>query len=273
MFDSVTGVPLDPTVAALYFDGGPHPNIHALFSHFAAVYFGNELGPTSVQWSSSRMTRCAGTCTLESGGGIVVRLSAPLLRLRPPDELFRTLLHEMIHAWIFCRGLHGVDGDHGPRFRAKVAQINAASGLSDLDPLCAPGGYRVDITHSMIAEVQSFQTHVWQCTSCGDVIRRATNRAPQLADCVVRSSGLAAATACRGAGGACRHHVHALTCGGNYVKIEEPERVVATRPRDAHGRTARLRGQPSLVQAWARAGTGRRLGGSEEAIVLSSDSE
>ena len=61
------------------------------------------------------MTRCAGTCSYQQAGagldaegkpfiahgGCVIRLSEPLLKLRPVKDLKETLLHEMIHAYIF----------------------------------------------------------------------------------------------------------------------------------------------------------------------------
>jgi hypothetical protein len=34
----------------------PHCDIHALFRHYARLYFHDALGPASVEWSSSRMT-------------------------------------------------------------------------------------------------------------------------------------------------------------------------------------------------------------------------
>ena len=37
------------------------------------------------------------------------------------------LLHEMIHALLFTNGQNRRDGDHGPRFRAKMHDINASS--------------------------------------------------------------------------------------------------------------------------------------------------
>lgn len=37
----------------------PHPDVHALFRHYDALYFDGELGACSVEWSSDRMTRCA----------------------------------------------------------------------------------------------------------------------------------------------------------------------------------------------------------------------
>ena len=38
-----------------------------------------------------------------------------------------TLLHEMIHAYLFTNGQHRRDGDHGPRFRAKMHEINSSA--------------------------------------------------------------------------------------------------------------------------------------------------
>lgn len=34
----------------------PHPDIHALFQHYAHIYFQDKLGACSVEWSSKRMT-------------------------------------------------------------------------------------------------------------------------------------------------------------------------------------------------------------------------
>lgn len=43
------------------------------------------------------MTLCAGVCSYDRAGFCSVRLSVPLLRLRPRADLVNTLLHEMIH--------------------------------------------------------------------------------------------------------------------------------------------------------------------------------
>ena len=47
------------------------------------------------------MTLCAGSCANTYGVSCVIKLSAPLLRFRTPNELKETLLHEMIHAFLF----------------------------------------------------------------------------------------------------------------------------------------------------------------------------
>ena len=91
-----------------------------------------------LEWST-RMTQCAGICYLDqaraSGRGLfcIVRLSQPLLKYRTLHELYETLLHELIHAWLFLtKNAHdrndGHDG-HGPDFKAKMNEINEMTGL------------------------------------------------------------------------------------------------------------------------------------------------
>lgn len=48
-----------------------------------------------------------------------------VLQFRPNIELKETLLHEMIHAWMFLCKIRD-QGDHGPRFQAKMHFINEA---------------------------------------------------------------------------------------------------------------------------------------------------
>ena len=45
-----------------------HADIHELYALYNALYFDGALGACSVQWSSPRMTLCAGTCEFERGG-------------------------------------------------------------------------------------------------------------------------------------------------------------------------------------------------------------
>ncbi|KAG1673031.1 SprT-like domain-containing protein Spartan [Nymphon striatum] len=75
----------------------PNPDIHALFLQFNEIFFWKKLTGVEVRWSP-RMTLCAGLCSYEGRGGLCsVRLSVPLLNLRPRSDLVNTLLHEMIH--------------------------------------------------------------------------------------------------------------------------------------------------------------------------------
>ena len=76
----------------------PCPNIHALFIEYNKKYFWNTLGSCIVEWSK-RMTICAGIFYLRGGG--TIRLSEQLLQYRPRKDLVETLLHEMIHAYLY----------------------------------------------------------------------------------------------------------------------------------------------------------------------------
>ena len=71
--------------------------------------------------------RCGGICYPQPGGGCIIRLSEPLLRLRPSWELKNTLIHEMIHAWLIGRGISEGNGGHGRQFNAKCQDINAST--------------------------------------------------------------------------------------------------------------------------------------------------
>lgn len=48
------------------------------------------------------------------------------LQFRPSLELKETLLHEMIHAWMFLEKIRD-QGDHGPRFQERMTFINRAT--------------------------------------------------------------------------------------------------------------------------------------------------
>ena len=62
-------------------------------------------------------------------------LYSPLdVQFRPSIELKETLLHEIIHAWMFLCKIKD-QGDHGPRFQAKMNFINEAV-FSDQEVQC-----------------------------------------------------------------------------------------------------------------------------------------
>jgi hypothetical protein len=79
-----------------------HLDIHKLFAYYNDLYFEGKLGACNVAWSNSRMTSlAAGVCKFSGGGGCEIRLSEPVLKSRTTAELKTTLLHEMIHAYLF----------------------------------------------------------------------------------------------------------------------------------------------------------------------------
>lgn len=185
-------------------------DIHTLFTNYNELYFGGSLGSTYIEWSD-RMTLCAGICYLRGRVGArhcVIRLSRPLLQYRPYVDLLSTLLHEMIHAYLWMHsGLLDRDG-HGEAFQRLAARINDAERGT---------GVMVTIYHSFHAEVAVHRQHVWRCQGpCRErapyfgYVRRAMNRAPQSADRWWRE--------------------HQLVCGGTFVKLQGPERRERERP-------------------------------------------
>lgn len=150
------------------------------------------------------MTRCAGICYFHRRDRFcTIRLSEKLLQFRPRSDLIDTLLHEMIHAYLFVtNGNKGRDA-HGEPFIAHMNRINSKAGTS------------ITISHSFIREVDYFQTHVWKCNGpCANrppyygVVKRSTNRKPQPADFWWSA--------------------HLTSCGGTFIKISKPHAHAST---------------------------------------------
>lgn len=130
----------------------------------------------------------------------VIRLSEPLLKLRSRKDLVETLLHEMIHAWNFIRGIMEENGGHGQNFLAKMHEINRAAGTN------------ISVYHSFHDEVDLYKKHWWKCNGpCQNrtphlgVVKRTCNRAPGPNDFWWKQ--------------------HEQSCGGQFIKVKEPERV------------------------------------------------
>lgn len=176
----------------------PNPDVRSMFMEFNDMFFWGKLGGVEVKWSS-RMTLCAGICAYEGRGGLcAIRLSEPLLKLRPRKDLVQTLLHEMIHALLFVTQNNRDRDGHGPEFCKHMDRINKASGTN------------ITIYHSFTEEVDVYRQHWWRCDGpCQNrkpffgYVKRAMNRAPSHLDPWWED--------------------HRRTCGGTYTKIKEPE--------------------------------------------------
>ncbi|KAK2503269.1 hypothetical protein MC885_016649 [Smutsia gigantea] len=176
----------------------PTPDLQALFVQFNDRFFWGQLEAVEVKWST-RMTVSAGICSYEGTGGLCsIRLSEPLLKLRPRKDLVETLLHEMIHAYLFVTNNVKDQEGHGPEFCKHMHRINRLSGAN------------IKVHHTFHEEMEEYRRHWWRCNGpCRDrepfygYIKRATNRAPSAHD---RSWA-----------------EHQKTCGGTYIKIKEPE--------------------------------------------------
>jgi hypothetical protein len=86
---------------------------------------------------------------------------------------------------------------------------------------------------------------------CKQIIKRATNRKPQEADCLTRNGD-----ACNHP--RCRYHTHLRTCGGAWIKIKEPEPKKKV-PKASNGSKQALpgsgkppKGQGTLLNVFSR---------------------
>ena len=179
-------------------DLGVFPDLHSTFLLYDELYFEGALKGVEVRWSQ-RMTLCAGVCVYESGGYCSVRLSEPLLKFRSPKEVRETLLHEMIHAFLFVRKGKTDRTAHGPEFLKHMHRINAETGLN------------LSVYHAFHEEVDYNRKHIWRCNGpCRERgprfgwLKRAVNRSPGPHDPWWQG--------------------HKQSCGGEYVKVAEPER-------------------------------------------------
>lgn len=126
----------------------PCPDIHSMFIEFDRLYFWSRLGSCRLEWSK-RMTICAGLFYLREGG--VIRLSEPLLKFRPRRDLVQTLLHEMIHAYLYLTRNNKDRESHGDEFKAHMNRINKLA--------CT----NITVYHSFHDEVDFQRRHIWRC--------------------------------------------------------------------------------------------------------------
>lgn len=176
----------------------PNPDVHGLFLAFNRQYFSGSLDTVIVQWSK-RMTVSAGLCRYQRGF-CSISLSEPLLKLRPRKDLVETLLHEMIHAYLFLTNNkdHRDRDGHGPEFCKHMYRINMEAGT------------KISIYHNFHEEVRLYQQHWWKCNGpCQynkpffGYVKRSMNRAPGPNDRWWTN--------------------HQAICNGTFIKIKEPE--------------------------------------------------
>uniref|UniRef100_A0A7I5ECE1 Protein with SprT-like domain at the N terminus n=1 Tax=Haemonchus contortus TaxID=6289 RepID=A0A7I5ECE1_HAECO len=176
----------------------PCPDIHVLFVDFNDRFFEGTLAQCEVKWSP-RMFSCAGVCSYEGRSGMCsIRLSLPLLKLRPRKDLIETLLHEMIHAFLFVTQRNRDRDGHGPEFQYHMYRINQMANTN------------ITIYHSFHDEVNVYKQHIWRCDGpCRErrpffgYVKRSSNRAPGPNDLWWNS--------------------HKANCNGTFIKIKEPE--------------------------------------------------
>uniref|UniRef100_A0A915CWJ7 SprT-like domain-containing protein n=1 Tax=Ditylenchus dipsaci TaxID=166011 RepID=A0A915CWJ7_9BILA len=123
----------------------PTPDVYAQFVLFNDQFFYGSLCTCTVEWSN-KLTSCAGICEFHTLSGLcTIRLSEPLLKLRPRKDLVQTLLHEMIHAHLCLTKRFQDRSAHGPEFQFHMNRINKMAGTS------------ITIYHSFFAEVAYYK--------------------------------------------------------------------------------------------------------------------
>lgn len=178
----------------------PNPDIWELFRQFDMQFFEEVLTRNCVElvWSP-KMTSCAGVCAWNPRTGFCcIRISLPLLQLRPRKDLVETLLHEMIHGFLFVTHQDDNHESHGNKFHYHMNRINNMTGA------------KITVYHTFNDEVRNYQIHVWRCngpcqhrTPYYGYVKRASNRKPGPSDRWWAE--------------------HMRTCGGSFDKISEPE--------------------------------------------------
>lgn len=103
----------------------PDPSdLQLLFARLNSEHFGSEIPAHRIAYNA-RFSNLAGRITYKP----------PLIELSPkhfekhPEALRETLLHEMIHAWLFARG---EDAGHTARFKRKMRELGLSSIYHDL---------------------------------------------------------------------------------------------------------------------------------------------
>ena len=143
----------------------------------------------------------------------------PLLKLRPRKDFVETLLHEMIHAFLFVTDGNDDHDGHGPAFHNHMHRINkeAKTNISVYHNFHDEVRFQNDrivqflLTLSIFGhQVDHYKTHWWKCNGpCVrrkpffGLVKRSMNRAPGPNDRWWAE--------------------HKATCGGVYTKIKETE--------------------------------------------------
>lgn len=204
-------------------DESPFGDIHSLFTEFNERHFGGLLDGTTIEWSqrmtlcagicylrsqksitlsglpSHRTKNCSSSpCNIETNPPAasldknekkilhrycIIRLSAPILQFRPFNDTISTLLHEMIHAYLWVTNCKRKDlnrDGHGSAFLKMAEHINRAESARNV---C------ITVFHTFHDEVEHHRFHIWRCSgACRQwapfygYVKRAMNRPPQITD-------------------------------------------------------------------------------------------
>ncbi|XP_020585640.1 sprT-like domain-containing protein Spartan isoform X2 [Phalaenopsis equestris] len=155
------------------------PDIQQLFRHYNALYFDDALGACNVGWSPLLRSNSS-TCLYIEAYRCEIRLSKRLLRHISSADLKNSLLHEMIHAFLWIKQKNKNRSKHGPNFWALAKEINNSCKDDNQKP---PNGYNISDQHTFNDEAETSAVHHWMCESYGHLAKREISRRPSLSEC------------------------------------------------------------------------------------------
>ena len=117
----------------------------------------NQQPLVKVRWSDNRLKTTAGFYKRKKINGVVdseIILSKPILSKLSKNEIYSTLCHEMIHAWV-DRILKKRE-IHGPNFLSKMNEINKIE-----------NNFQVSVRHTFPVERRELK-YIGVCQNCGE---------------------------------------------------------------------------------------------------------
>ncbi|CAH1979681.1 unnamed protein product [Acanthoscelides obtectus] len=219
----------------------PTPNIQNLFKEFNKKYFCGKIKGVTVVWG--KLLDEAGVTIFRERDGrkdydCRIVLSAPLLRLRPRSDLINTLLHEMIHAFLFVTFNKRDRAEHGTEFKKHMRRLNTAAGTA------------ITIYHEFHDEVDLYtKQHWWRCNGpCQTwrpnfgLVRKMRNKPPGSQDRWWAT--------------------HTRKCGGTFIKVRQPGDM------DAKPVKMATKGKKAVKKGPQPRGSKRRAGCSLETAIV-----
>uniref|UniRef100_A0A8C8GSL5 SprT-like domain-containing protein n=1 Tax=Oncorhynchus tshawytscha TaxID=74940 RepID=A0A8C8GSL5_ONCTS len=147
----------------IYVHLDPSPDVRAMLLEFDDMFFGGKLSGVEIKWS---------VCSYEGRGGLCfIRLSEPLLKLRPLCDLAQTLLHEIIHALLFfCKHMERIN-------QAAGTEIAVSYWISTCDGPCQTCKPYFGYVKRVMNRAPSAQDTLWgdHLRSCGGTYTKTDN--------------------------------------------------------------------------------------------------
>lgn len=171
---------LEKPIPSNYYGATRNKWLTSLFSNFDKLFFDSTLTTSNVDilWSN-QLTKCAGKFhgRRRPKFEAYITLSSKLLIKRNSIDFVQTMLHEMIHAYLFVKEMRD-KSSHGPNFKSLMNRINSMTGM------------KITVFHSFHDEVNSCKVYIWRCNGvCKSLrafsygyIKRAANRCPSEKD-------------------------------------------------------------------------------------------